>query len=92
MPNAGSVPRTGPSTARIGRRARLATWVGVWTLLALASADPGHAASPFDHHHRFARLSIDDGLSQSIVLTFLQDRQGFIWLGTQDGLNRYERA
>ncbi len=38
----------------------------------------------------FNRLSVDEGLSQSGVTQILQDRQGFIWLGTQDGLNRYD--
>ena len=39
---------------------------------------------------RFKRLSIDDGLSQSTVETTLQDRTGFMWFGTEDGLNRYD--
>ena len=39
---------------------------------------------------RFSRLSIDQGLSQSTVFCVLQDRIGFIWLGTHDGLNRYD--
>ncbi len=39
---------------------------------------------------RFHRLSIADGLSQSSVRCILQDRRGFIWLGTEDGLNRYD--
>ncbi len=38
---------------------------------------------------RFRRLSLEDGLSQSVVLTILQDRFGFLWIGTEDGLNRY---
>jgi len=46
--------------------------------------------SPFRPTVRFARLSIDDGLSQSVVLALVQDRRGFIWLGTQDGLNRWD--
>lgn len=39
---------------------------------------------------RFERVSIGQGLSQESVLTILQDRQGFMWFGTQAGLNRYD--
>ncbi|MBL7792118.1 MAG: response regulator [Saprospiraceae bacterium] len=39
---------------------------------------------------RVDRLSIDQGLSQVTVLAILQDRRGFIWMGTQNGLNRYD--
>ena len=39
---------------------------------------------------RFKRLSIEDGLSQSTVETIVQDRQGFMWFGTEDGLNRFD--
>ncbi len=39
---------------------------------------------------RFDRLSIEDGLSQNDVFTILQDRQGFMWFGTNFGLNRYD--
>ena len=39
---------------------------------------------------RFRHLTIEDGLSQNAVNALLQDRQGFIWIGTQDGLNRYD--
>ena len=35
-------------------------------------------------------LSLEDGLSQSSVLCMLQDKQGFMWFGTEDGLNRYD--
>ena len=35
-------------------------------------------------------LSSSDGLSQSTVNCMLQDRDGFIWIGTQDGLNVYD--
>ncbi len=39
---------------------------------------------------RFDRISIEQGLSQVTVNCILQDRVGFLWLGTQDGLNRYD--
>lgn len=38
----------------------------------------------------FEFLSVADGLSQNTVRCLLQDRQGFIWLGTEYGLNRYD--
>ena len=39
---------------------------------------------------RFANLSVDEGLPQENVTAVLQDRQGFVWLGTQAGLARYD--
>jgi len=38
---------------------------------------------------KFKKITIDDGLSQSSANCILQDRSGFIWIGTQDGLNLY---
>jgi PAS domain S-box-containing protein len=40
-------------------------------------------------HLRFEHLTLDDGLSQNAGLALLQDSQGYLWIGTQDGLNRY---
>jgi ligand-binding sensor domain-containing protein/signal transduction histidine kinase len=39
---------------------------------------------------RFTRLSTEDGLSQTKVSQIVQDDQGFMWLGSQYGLNRYD--
>jgi ligand-binding sensor domain-containing protein/class 3 adenylate cyclase/predicted metal-dependent HD superfamily phosphohydrolase len=39
---------------------------------------------------RFDRYAIEDGLSQSSVTGVVQDNLGFIWVATQDGLNRYD--
>jgi signal transduction histidine kinase/ligand-binding sensor domain-containing protein/CheY-like chemotaxis protein len=38
----------------------------------------------------FDHLTVRDGLSQSTVMSFLQDSQGYLWLATESGLNRYD--
>lgn len=40
-------------------------------------------------HINFEKLSIEEGLSQSSVNCILQDKKGFMWFGTLDGLNKY---
>jgi signal transduction histidine kinase/ligand-binding sensor domain-containing protein/ActR/RegA family two-component response regulator len=39
---------------------------------------------------RLEHFSTKDGLSQDWVRALYQDRQGFLWIGTDDGLNRYD--
>jgi signal transduction histidine kinase/ligand-binding sensor domain-containing protein len=38
----------------------------------------------------FKHISLNEGLSQNAVFCILQDRKGFLWFGTQDGLNKYD--
>ncbi len=38
----------------------------------------------------FKRLTTRDGLSQNRIFDIVQDKYGFIWIGTEDGLNRYD--
>ena len=39
---------------------------------------------------RFDRVTTAEGLSNDSVFSILQDRHGFLWFGTQAGLNRYD--
>jgi ligand-binding sensor domain-containing protein/serine phosphatase RsbU (regulator of sigma subunit) len=57
------------------------------TLLVLPLHLPLHTQ---DLRLRFRTLSLADGLSQSTVNCIMQDRKGFMWFGTVDGLNRYD--
>jgi signal transduction histidine kinase/ligand-binding sensor domain-containing protein len=38
----------------------------------------------------FEHLTIDNGLPQNSVIAITQDKRGFMWFGTQDGLCRYD--
>jgi signal transduction histidine kinase/ligand-binding sensor domain-containing protein len=39
---------------------------------------------------KFEHITTKDGLSQTTVSCILQDSKGFMWFGTQDGLNKYD--
>ncbi len=45
------------------------------------------AASPT---YYFEHLGTEDGLSSDVILDIIQDKQGFLWFCTEDGLNRYD--
>ena len=62
--------------------------LGFLALAALSSPAPSMAAPV--RPIRFDRLAPEQGLSQSSVMDVLQDRKGYIWLATEDGLNRYD--
>lgn len=47
-------------------------------------------AFPQPRHLRFDQISVNEGLSQDIVRSIFQDSRGFMWFGTEDGLNRYD--
>jgi len=56
-------------------------------LLLILTFNSLHAQTSVEH---FKRLSTEEGLSQSIVTCIFQDSRGFLWFGTQNGLNKYD--
>lgn len=75
-------PRAGAWRPWIAR-CRLVAVAGPLILAATAGAEPAPRL-------RFEHLTSQDGLSQNTVFAVEQDRQGFLWIGTKDGLNRYD--
>jgi ligand-binding sensor domain-containing protein/signal transduction histidine kinase len=55
-----------------------------------STTDPVLPNTSYSQNIRFEQFSLEEGLSQSVVNVVLQDRQGFLWIGTEDGLNRYD--
>ena len=39
---------------------------------------------------RFQKLNTVDGLNSNVVYALFQDSRGFIWMGTKEGINRYD--
>ena len=59
-------------------------------LICLIGYQIGCHAQMVDEHYYFKNLSVQNGLSQNTVHAILQDKQGFMWFGTKDGLDRYD--
>jgi ligand-binding sensor domain-containing protein/DNA-binding CsgD family transcriptional regulator len=71
----------GNSPARGAGRARI--WLAL--LAALLRPDLGVANDLW-----FQNITIEDGLSQNTISCILQDRDHFMWFGSEEGLNRYD--
>ena len=63
---------------------RLLLLQAIWTIYFLSYSNPAGA------QYFFNKLSEENGLSDNRVTCFLKDKTGFLWVGTKNGLNRYD--
>ena len=61
-------------------------WIRALLLSVVCTTATAQAVRPM----QFTRLTVEDGLSQGVVMAIQQDQQGFVWLATEDGLDRYD--
>lgn len=59
------------------------------TMIVILSLNSKHTYANSYNDINFKSLTIENGLSQSTVETILQDSNGYMWIGTNDGLNKY---
>src|SRR5882724_10547696 len=64
--------------------------VGLLTACTCLAAVAAEAPLPAGSSLRFRHLGIEDGLAQSSVQAIVQDRDGYMWFATEDGLQRYD--
>lgn len=63
---------------------------GIWgVLISLIFIITLTNISEAQEHVNFKHITIENGLSQSNAQTIYQDSQGYVWIGTNEGLNRY---
>src|SRR4051812_45877743 len=69
-------------------------WAGVfWALQALPLPVWGQSAPStlfLNEGPSVEHLSVEQGLSSNQVTAICEDREGFLWIGTDDGLNKYD--
>lgn len=78
------------SPVKRGRRKWWRVALALFFLTAMMSARTSDLRAQEGREIRFERLSLEQGLSQGSVNCLLQDRRGFLWVGTREGLNRFD--
>jgi ligand-binding sensor domain-containing protein/signal transduction histidine kinase/DNA-binding response OmpR family regulator len=61
------------------------TRISIWLIILILQVSHSRAQSDYQFDH----ITTKDGLSQNSVMAIMQDKFGFMWFGTRDGLNMY---
>ena len=78
-----------PPDRAVSRRRWLAGVLMATVLVSAGAAEPAPAFPPGSTPH-FRHLGPDDGLASSYVYGVVQDQAGYIWIATDNGLQRYD--
>ena len=70
--------------------ARIISCIAVLLLLTTLHAEALDTSIDFPREPVFDHVTVSDGLSQNSVQRIIQDSCGYLWLATQDGLNKYD--
>lgn len=62
----------------------------IFIIFSVVSFSARGQSANHQENFQFRQITVEDGLSQSTVNCMLQDRKGFLWFGSANGLNRYD--
>ena len=68
------------------------TFLRIYLLLLLFTGMTYTTRAKKTDFHYYKQLGIKEGLSQSKVTSILSDYRGYLWIGTEAGLNRYDNG
>lgn len=61
-----------------------------WWIVCLSCLLPLFAWAAQETNYIFRHYQVEHGLSDNMVTACIQDNDGFVWIGTRDGLNRFD--
>ncbi len=62
----------------------------ILTVSSFCNAQTTSPLLPTEQFRKFHKLTVDDGLSQNLVLFIHQDKQGFLWFFSAGGFDRFD--